>query len=353
MRARILTLILLTLFILAGCDRSIQDTAQDSTSETENIQHHLAELLPIEDRDFLIGVAGFVPRNFPNSGKEDWEDLFSNIDEYGEVFGDYVAWDDGVTDNGMPDQIATAVEVTRPKDMLPLIAIGFPQDLTKEESDSYFHEYGERFKETAVKVAETYSPEYLALGVEVSRLHEFSPEGFDRFIVVYKETYDAIKKVSPDTKVFSIFQLENMKGAARLTGRTHPPQWEIIDMFGDKLDVIGFTTYPYLEYDSVEDIPNDYYTSITDHTDLPIAFTEMGWPTDSDIVQGDQDAQVNFLLKLLESTEDLDVELMVWSFPHDVKSGVAGGIFDSISMKKNNGEEKKVFQYWKALNSLK
>jgi hypothetical protein len=45
--------------------------------------------LPISERNFQIGTAGFVPRNFPNSTEDDWKDFFNEVPSLGELFGAY------------------------------------------------------------------------------------------------------------------------------------------------------------------------------------------------------------------------------------------------------------------------
>lgn len=304
--------------------------------------------LPITQRDFRIGIAGFFPENYPDSSSEDWEDYFDEIPHLGEVFGDYVAWNDSPDDSGIPEQIHTAVEIAEQGGITPVFALGYN---IAEVNESYFADHGEAYRNTVLAVVKMYRPEYLAIGVEVNSLHaRVSPEVFSDFAAFYRETYDAIKEINPSTKVFTIFQLELMKGESRLSGLELAPQWELIDLFEDKLDLVGFTVYPFLEYDSVSEIPPDYYTEISKYTDQPIVFTEMGWPTNSAIAPGDEQEQVQFLLGLLESTKFLNVELFIYPFLHDFPFDVE--LFETIGLKKNNGEEKLVYQYWLALKSL-
>lgn len=327
-------LLFMLIFIL-GC------TSQDSRNQ------NLPEL-PITRRDFRIGIAGFIPRNYPDSNSNDWQDYFDEVPNLGEVFGVYVAWNDSPDESGIPKQIHTAVEISEKGGITPVIAIGYN---IEEVHESYFHDHGEAYRNTVLATLSTYRLEYLAIGVEVNSLHaKISPEVFNDFVAFYKETYDRVKEVNPNIKVFTIFQLELMKGEAWLTGLELTPQWELIDLFEDKLDLVGFTVYPFLEYNSVSEIPPDYYTEISNYTTKPIAFTEMGWPTNSAIVPGDEQEQVTFLLDLLESTNSLNVELFIYPFLHDTPYKVE--LFETIGLKKSNGAEKQAYQYWLALKSL-
>lgn len=327
-------MVLLMLMFIVGCTSQINEDQLPS--------------LPITQRDFRIGIAGFVPENYPDSSSEDWEDYFDEIPHLGEVFGDYVAWNDSPDKSGIPEQIHTAVKTAEQGGITPVLALGYN---IAEVNESYFRDHGEAYRNTVLAVVRMYRPEYLAIGVEVNSLHaRISPEVFCDFAAFYTETYDAIKDVNPNTKVFTIFQLELMKGESRLTGLELTPQWELIDLFEDKLDLVGFTVYPFLEYDSVSEIPPDYYAEIANYTDRPIVFTEMGWPTNSAIVPGDEEEQVRFLLGLLESTKALDVELFIYPFLHDFPFDVE--LFETIGLKMNNGEEKLIYEYWLALKSL-
>ncbi len=327
---------LLILILVAGC---MSQVSKDQP---------LPLPLPIIQRDFPIGIAGFFPQNYPDSSSDEWQDYFEELPQLGEVFGDYVAWNDSPDEKGIPEQIHTAVEISERGGITPVIALGCNID---EVNESYFADYGEAYRNTVLAVVHTYEPEYLAIGVEVNSLYaRVSPEVFYDFVVFYKETYDAVKEMNSNTKVFTIFQLELMKGKSRLTGLELTPQWELIDLFEGKLDLVGFTVYPFLEYDSVQKIPPDYYTEIATYTDCPLAFTEMGWPTNSAIAPGDEQEQVQFLLGLLEATRFLNVELFIYPILHDFPFDVE--LFETIGLKKNNGEEKLVFKYWLALKSL-
>lgn len=307
------TLLVLTVF-LSGCTKPPQ--------------------LPINERSFLIGTAGFAPRHYPNATEDDWKEFFAEVPTLGEVFGAYCTWDD-------TDQLATAAGLG----LNTVFAIGYN---IQDVNDSYFTYHKEGYRQTLLNILKEYSPEYLAIGVEVNNLiYKVSQDAFNGFVQFYLETYDIIKDQYPDTKVFTIFQLEMMKGKARLTGLNLQPQWDVIEQFHEKLDLIGFTVYPFLEYASVYDIPRDYYQEIAHHTNKPIAFTEMGWPTNSSIVTGNEIDQVTFFFNILNATQDLHVELFIYPFLHDIPSPVE--MFNSTGLKTNAGKEKLIYRYWQAL----
>jgi hypothetical protein len=124
----------------------------------------------------------------------------------------------------------------------------------------------------------------MALGVEVNLLYESSPTDFQTFVSFFNATRTAIRAASPGTAVFTIFQLEKMKGLdGGLFGGmndTADAEWGLLSDFGSS-DLAGFTTYPGLIYHSASSMPSDYYGEIARHTQKPIAFTEVGWQSGS------------------------------------------------------------------------
>lgn len=178
------------------------------------------------------------------------------------------------------------------------------------------------YKNSAAAFAEKYKPKYLAFGIEVNTLYEKSPVDFDTFVQFYSGVYDAVKAKSSDTKVFTVFQLEKMKGLnGGLFGGANDPtksQWALLDRF-PKSDLIAFTTYPGLVYKSPSGIPVDYYAEIKTRTTKPVAFTEIGWHSEasprgwesSDIEQSE------LVSTFFNLTKDLNKELVIWSFMYD------------------------------------
>jgi hypothetical protein len=234
-------------------------------------------------RGFYIGIAGLIPANFPDSSEEDWLNLYESLPETGELLGVYTSWTDSEEAEGeIPGVVDAAFVFAEEYDFIPLVALGTYRDAVIGEVETTITwtdaEQVSRFRQIAVGIAEQYQPSYLALGNEINRHYDHDPHGFTAFVAAYSDIYDAIKDVSPGTLVFTIFQLETLRGAGYLTGTSEGRQshWELLDMFGVRLDLAVFTTYPYFDYTSPADIPDDYYAAIAERTDLPIAFSEIG-----------------------------------------------------------------------------
>ncbi|MCL4549625.1 MAG: hypothetical protein M1495_13760 [Bacteroidetes bacterium] len=178
------------------------------------------------------------------------------------------------------------------------------------------------YKTSAADFADKYKPKYLAFGIEVNTLHEKSLIDFDAFVQFFGEVYDAVKTRSPDTKVFTIFQLEKMKGlSGGLFGGTNDPtkaQWSLLDKF-PKSDIIAFTTYPGLIYKNPSEIPVDYYTEIKLRTAKPVAFTEIGWHSDASPTgwESSDAEQANFVTTFFTLTRNMNRKFFIWSFMYD------------------------------------
>lgn len=306
-----------------------------------------------------MGVAGLIPRNFPNPSAEDWQDLFGNLSETGELLGVYTNWTDSPETAGqIPQAVETAFGLAEQYGFVPLIALGFHRDSPNGlEPTISWTDAAQRgnFQQVAIAIAERYRPPYVALGVEVNRFYEYNPAEFEAFVAAYEEIYEAIKAVSPDTLVFPIFQLEMTKGGGYLLGgsETREPQWELLSRFGDRLDLAVFTTYSYLDYPLPSDLPANYYSEIAAYTTHPVAFTEIGWPSapfanapDSEY-GGNEEEQAEFVRRFFELTSDLDMALAVWSFPHDLGAD-SNPAFTSVSLRHNDGTPKPSLAEWRS-----
>lgn len=204
------------------------------------------------------------------------------------------------------------------------------------------------YKLSAAAFAEKYKPAYLGIGIEVNALYEKSPSDFDAFVQLFDAVYDVVKTKSPDTKVFTIFQLEKMKGLnGGLFGGVNDAaknEWALFARF-PKSDIIGFTTYPGLIYKTPAEIPANYYRDIKEHTSKPVVFTEIGWhsaasPTNWESSDAEQAEFVNRFFNL---TADLNREMVIWSFMYDPNTTEP---FNSMGLRRRDGTAKPGWDAW-------
>lgn len=347
MKARLTLLTAALMLVALGCGLATPPPTQQATSTNSP---------PALDAP-KFGVAGLIPRNFPNSSAADWINLYETLPETGELLGTYTAWADSPETAGQVPAVAgTVFELATRYHFTPLVALSFFRDDPDGglEPLLVLADAGERakFQQAAVEIASRYSPQFLALGVEVNSYYERDPSDFDNFVSLYAATYDAVKAVSPATKVFTIFQYERLRGGQFFSGDgQNPAQWDLLERFGGRLDLAAFTTYPFLLYASPSDLPADYYTEITRHTSLPVAFTEIGWPSAPfpnapDLPYGGSEAeQAAFVRHLFELTRDINLALALWSFPHDL-GAQANPAFTSVSLRYNDGRSKPALAVW-------
>jgi hypothetical protein len=177
------------------------------------------------------------------------------------------------------------------------------------------------YKAGAVGFVKAYKPEYIGFGIEINVLHEVSPADYASFKEFFSEVAKAVKQEAPGTKVFTVFQLERLKGLrGGLFGGADDPttnDWALLGDYPDA-DIIAFTTYPCLVYGDPFDLPPDYYSEIATHTTKPIAFTEAGWfrvgPKEW---ESSPDEQGRFATRYIELTRGTQPRLLVWSFLYD------------------------------------
>lgn len=180
----------------------------------------------------------------------------------------------------------------------------------------------ERFIGVLRDFAEQHRPQYIGIGNEVNRIYADSPDEYLTFVEWFNDAATAVKDVSPDTKVFVTYQYENLNGLnGGLFGGVNDPessQWQLLDDV-PLADVIAFTTYPYLIYQTPQDIPDDYYRRIAGQTDKQVAFSEVGWPrgTEAAGFGSDPQEQVAFIERFSTLSEGLAPEFIIWPFLYD------------------------------------
>jgi hypothetical protein len=199
------------------------------------------------------------------------------------------------------------------------------------------------YKTNAVAFVEEYTPEYLGVGIEVNSVYIKSPEDFEEFVPFYNEVYDAVKAVSPKTKVFTVFQLERVKGLPLWEIEENESHWELIDRF--KTDLVAFTTYPGLYYRHPSDIPEDHYAEIRNYTTKSIAFTEIGWHSAASPLgwESSEQEQAEFIQIFFELTQDVDREIVIWSFMYDPDIVEP---FNSMGLRRSDGTTRPAWAAW-------
>jgi len=300
------------------------------------------------ERTFKVGVVA-IPKGFSGPGTGDWVGMFPLIPQVAEIVTAQNEWRDSKEKSGEMPEILQLIQMqSKTYNYTPQFGIMFTQgedkvilDTPNNPINGWSNEDGKKlYEKTALNICKTYNAKYLALGIEVNTYFvNFGEEKFDEFVAAYKEMYDNLKSQCPNTKIFVTFQLEKMKGiGAKTFGKKIAPQWNLINKFGNKLDLIAFTSYPEVEYKSPNDMPSDYYSEISKHTNKTIAITELGWTDDDG----------TFIKKFIEMANGMNIEFVSWIFMHDLdfKNFVP---LSKTGLIKSDGTPKKAWYEWKKL----
>ena len=222
--------------------------------------------------------------------------------------------------------------------------------LTGEDGGFLRADVRDAFVAYGIYVATNYNPDYLAVGVEINMLRARAPEQFEGFLEAYARLYDAVKSIRPDLRVFPTFQLEDLLGT--LT-QPRPPQWEAIEAFGERLDALAISTYPYLSSSIrlVREIPEDYYRQLRERYPGEILITEAGYASaaaDGHAWVGSQREQAQFLERLLTDAEAYGFGVVVWAAERDPAQSRQGGaaVLNDIGLRFSDGSDKLAWRLW-------
>ncbi len=280
-------------------------------------------------------------RGFAYNSYDDMTQFLDHMKEGNSVMAWYGDWDDG----GPGGVARTVTDDANQSNLIPLVIFQFFHQDNGQLLRPLDNANRTNYKEIAENYAWEHHPRWLGLGIEVNILYEKNPQDFYEFVSFYNEVYDAVKAKSPETKVFTVFQLEAIKGLSGLSG-SHQQAWQLIDDF--KLDAVGFTTYPELVFKKPSEIPDNYYTEIALHTSKPILFTEIAWASAPLNTAWDADTtastQAEFVTKFFNFTRSLNKELVVWPFMHDLPASF--GIFKKMGLRTANDVAKPAWDVW-------
>ena len=327
--------LLLSIIVTSGCVQQPENKTEKISSGNKN------------SVEMLTGVS-LSPKSFQ---AKDFTNFFEKAKETGKV----VMWagDWNELSNALSGGPVVVASLANTYNYVPVVELQFftqsdgkllrpLDDVTKQN-----------YKNSLIAFIKKYQPEYLGIGIEVNTLYEKSPADFDAFSQFFSEVYDIVKANSPNTKVFTVFQLEKMKGLnSGLFGGTNDPnkaQWFLLDKF-PKSDIIAFTTYPGLIYKNPSDIPSNHYAEIKSHTSKNIAFTEIGWHSGASPKgwESSEEEQAEFVAVFFELSRDLNKELVFWSFMYDQDTFEP---FNSMGLRRrDDGTAKLAWNEWLDLN---
>jgi Ca2+-binding RTX toxin-like protein len=149
-------------------------------------------------------------------------------------------------------------------------------------------------------------PTIINLTPEVNFLYYFAPAEYQLFATLYREAYDLIKSISPETKVGVSMQDLFFLGFQ---------QFEALEILGPR-DYVGFTTYPIWMLDhgfinSPADISPLFYSWARDrYPNDTIIYAEVGWPNDG---RTTPEMQADFVRRIPELMAHVNPESINWT----------------------------------------
>jgi len=246
----------------------------------------------------------------------------------------------------------------RSNNMFPLFNLSFlGKDMTLESPSDIPNatlsdpKWRAAYKQAAIDIVKTSRPLYLSLGNEVNRWYEKygakdgDPNGFQNYVSLYNEIYDAVKQISPQTKVYCIFAREIVK-------ENREANLEVLKMFDPaRMDLLVFTSYPTavhrgMDISKPSDIPDDYYSRALKYMPgKPFGFSELGWQALPPF--GGEQAQADFIMQAanrLTRDQGVKLELFGWAWLHGLDKN------DPVGLIKKDGTETLGYQAWKKLS---
>lgn len=317
--------IVLIAFVAAGCSSAPTDSDSDPVTEQ-----------PSSSPAYGVSLS---PADFSE------ESFIAFFEEAGEV-GNMLGWGGTVDQLGDPTA-APAVVATLWEDRLFIQTSPFHQN--NGESPAPFDSNRDQWRNDVVDFVTEHDVHYLGIGVEVNYLRSNDLEAYDLLVDWYDEVYDAVKTASPGTLVFPTFQYERMIGKqGGLWGGNPdaPEEWETLDDF-TKRDLTAFTTFPFLIYERLEDIPDDFYAPILEHVEGDVAFTEIAWPhtPPAEGWEGSPESQAGFVNRLYKIAPEL--ELAMWLLLYDQPLALP---FNHVGMVENDGTPQPAWEAWRENN---
>ncbi len=321
--------IFILLFLLSGCAKP--DTAVTTAMNNDVVSEQAFAVLK--------GVS-LSPKSFEQG---DFLDFLEKTKQTGDVVMWSGDWDE-ISNDAAP---IIMVKLAPKYGYMPFIEVTPFVQSTGKFIRPLDEETKQKYLNSAIAFAQKYQPQYLGFGIETNMFYLKAPNEFNEFVILYNQVYTAVKEVSPNTQVFTVFQLEIMKGHtlwSTAKADQNEAQWFLLDKFNS--DIIAFTTYPSLVYKDPKDIPFEYYKDIQSHTTKPIAFTEVGWQSAASPVgwESSEEEQAEFIEIFFRLSQNLDTKVVIWSFMFDPD---AIEPFNSMGLIYNNGTLKKSYTLWR------
>ena len=159
------------------------------------------------------------------------------------------------------------------------------------------------------RAIEFYSPDFLAIGIEVNLLFDKAPASWPAFVDLHRSTYSALKQERPTLRIFiTVTAVEFLDG---WTDGDHAARRRALGELLPYTDLLGISLYPYMS----AYLTNPYPASLFDELKAlangkPIAIAESGYPAQAFSLpsfnlsfQGTPEKQQAFVADVLDAAD--------------------------------------------------
>lgn len=158
------------------------------------------------------------------------------------------------------------------------------------------------------RIASRVQPRWFGLASEINTLAAVGdPVLYAAVLNLVNTLAPQVRQLSPGSSVFVSFQADQANG--RL-GDPIIDHFALIDDFD--IDALGLSSYPVFAFATPADVPDDYFTTFDDATDLPLLYVEGGWSSENvPWGSGSPQAQVDYFTRYEELLDGVEAELWV------------------------------------------
>jgi hypothetical protein len=198
---------------------------------------------------------------------------------------------------------------------IPLTAIGEPW-----ASASFDHaDVIQAYKNYAQTAIEFFDPDFLCIGIEVNLLSLNTPEKWQSYVNLNRQTYLYLHDKYPSLPIFvSVFANDYYPG---ITEADHQQQKSQFNDIAPYTDYLALSVYPYISGLLTDNVPTDYFKVMDEISDKPIAIAESGYMAEPISIhfgenqvinyQGSEQKQLDWIRFLLQQAQQRDFRFVI------------------------------------------